>query len=1099
VWHCLFTRAQFDALPFETPPEIVRAPLERVVLTAAAAGVSDPASLRWLPPGPPADEMRRAMATLRGMGAIDNDGNPTAFGSELAVSTEAFDAAALLMCADEAGVAVEAATVLAAVRERRWVKALRWSNSWPAVTRLHADRVHAALLSDCVDDLDAVLLVVRLWEETAPQQRPALARRFLLSGDTLLAIVEARGKLLQSLQSRTKSVEVRRVEPTLSDRLRRVIAWSAPNALYGSADGTWQPVLVPRADPDVVARLHQGAQPGLDSDTLLARNGRTPQFLATLARDRRRHWNSPFQDPADQVTLSFCVALAAGHLAGDVPLLAHVAGHGPARSPRPPAVLPGERILVEAVGTRADGTQVRVLARQTPLTVPDLELEAVDEALPDSGDLDQRERPGSELEGLEAEPANAADYLPEEPLKDYPGDLLGEFNVSVADDDGDLHVNPFADLEVITTGFDPAQPVVAVTEVTDQVVRAEPDPVTAVAYFAETFPPGSECTVVVDEVRVLNRDRSRVLLAREPRTGVRMPLSRIEIGFGVRYAMLDEHLVGGERRLAVAAADTDSGLVLLSALPRTVAALSRIAAGGTDPYQATIIDSAPEQVWLALETDGRRIRTDDPPIGVEVRSSYLPLRPQEMAIGQKVRVVPHQPGQRPAEVELDVDGFRIPNGPIARRGHTLTVEGPLTPRDILAMYAAGRHLSPTDQVELNRVLGLLVARALRPRLRVIDTTGLRDLSQRDRVPVTIVNTEPARITIRTEGGYVSTINTAYLAWPGRPVPALSVGDKVEAFVGQVDVEQGRARLSLRNPADDPMRQIDTDCLYEGAVISSEPAGLTVACPQLPADAFIPASETLVPRDAPPIEPDTEIVFRVINVEPERRRIIASRAVQQLERRLPGGLLRFLQSRDRINGNRLRPLVGESPHVRIDDGRLLLRWAAEEPDVPWDTAIRAVDDVLSGQITDIDVPFLGTLTDPDFRDEIASRFAALMRHDRLGTQWRTSVLHPRWFSPDEIGAAVAAQFPNRILATGLSCANRGQFVETQRAFKDAERARGKAGSRLTFQRPYNYVDIGPEDSWEAFAQRLASFGLTLAEPQYVIEDRVTVVSTRRVAG
>ncbi|AHH98602.1 DEAD/DEAH box helicase [Kutzneria albida] len=53
VWHCLFTQDQFDVLEFDTPPEIVRAPLESVVLAAAAAGVSDPASLRWLPPGPP--------------------------------------------------------------------------------------------------------------------------------------------------------------------------------------------------------------------------------------------------------------------------------------------------------------------------------------------------------------------------------------------------------------------------------------------------------------------------------------------------------------------------------------------------------------------------------------------------------------------------------------------------------------------------------------------------------------------------------------------------------------------------------------------------------------------------------------------------------------------------------------------------------------------------------------------------------------------------------------------------------------------------------------------------------------------------------------
>ncbi|MDX1873292.1 helicase-related protein [Mycolicibacterium sp. 120266] len=1085
IWHCLFSRTQFEALPFETPPEIVRAPLERVVLTAAAAGISDSAALKWLEPGPPEGELRRATATLRGIGAITADGDPTPFGTELAASPEAFDAAAVLMCADEAGVAVEAATVLAAVRDRRWVKVLRWSDNWPAVTRLHADRVHSALLSECRDDLDAVLLLFHLWEMAEPGERSAVSKRYLLDDGALRSILEARAKLLQSLQSRTKTVEIRPVEPGLADRLRRVIAWSSPNALYGAAEEGWRPVLVPRADREVVTRLHSGAVSELDSDTLISRGGRTPEFLASLVRDRRIQWISPLQDPADRVTLSFCVALTHNHLSDDVPLLAHVAGHGIAAAAKPPLVIPGERIRAELVGERRDGIQVRRIFSEAPLLVPDLHLTELEDAVPETGDLDQRSGERADLGSLEPDLSSAVEFL----------DSDDSALPSSEAEDTALQDNPYAELEIVSTGFDAQHPIVAVTGVVDGVVYAEPDPIAAAESFAARFRPGSECRVLVKEIRTLNRDRTRVLVGQEPTTGVNVPISAIEIGFGVRYSMLDDRMVGSWRNLAVVGTDPSNALVALSALPWTVGVLTRIAKNGAAPLTATIVDAASDQIWLALEADGLRIRSEDPPIAVGIPSDYLPLRPQELSVGQTVRVLPLKSRPRRSEVDLDVDNFHLPTGPFQRRGKTLTLDGEVTPTDVLAMYRAMQTLSPAEQIAMGRALERLVARTLRPRLRVIDTTGLQALAGRVRSTATILETNTERITVRTDTGLVTSIVNAHLAWPGRPIPTLSAGQTVEAFIDEVDVAKGRAYLSLRHPDEDPLRLIDDARSYRGLVVDSNRAGLLVNCADLPETVFIPSSETMVSGKNPRPEANTHVSFKVIEVDIERRRIVASLAQYRRQWSLPNDLTAVLRNRDRIDPNRLRPLVGDTPHLRIDERQnLVVRWSSELGGVPPEIAAGVIDDLVSGQVTEIVVPFLWPISTSEFRATLAADFRALLGNEKVEQQWHTYVVHPSRIAAEAIVETIRGAFPYRIVATGLRCASAGQFASALRAFREAERTRGQEAARLTFERPLNYVDLAVGDTWEAFAQRLASHSLTLTEPKYCVDSRIQWVST-----
>ncbi|HEX8468650.1 MAG TPA: ATP-dependent helicase HrpB [Allosphingosinicella sp.] len=79
----LWEEAATAGLPRFDPPEIVEADLSALLLDCALWGVSDPLELRWLDPPPAAavDEARRRLLSL---GALGQDGRPTAHGKAIA-------------------------------------------------------------------------------------------------------------------------------------------------------------------------------------------------------------------------------------------------------------------------------------------------------------------------------------------------------------------------------------------------------------------------------------------------------------------------------------------------------------------------------------------------------------------------------------------------------------------------------------------------------------------------------------------------------------------------------------------------------------------------------------------------------------------------------------------------------------------------------------------------------------------------------------------------------------------------------------------------------------------------------------------------------
>lgn len=59
-----------------------------------------------------------------------------------------------------------------------------------------------------------------------------------------------------------------------------------------------------------------------------------------------------------------------------------------------------------------------------------------------------------------------------------------------------------------------------------------------------------------------------------------------------------------------------------------------------------------------------------------------------------------------------------------------------------------------------------------------------------------------------------------------------------------------AQVSLRDPADNPLRHVNPGTVHVGIVISTDDKGLLVECADLPMTVFVPGSETLMPRSNP---------------------------------------------------------------------------------------------------------------------------------------------------------------------------------------------------------------------------------------------------------
>ena len=165
--YCMYTKEQFENdelfIPY-TIPQIQRSGLDKVLLSAKAAGISDIEHFDWIQ-APENDEMKRALNHLNEIGALDANGNLTNHGLELQSFIEDADIANLMVLADKFSCAVEMATLMAFMKLNNIRSIFLNDKNWDSKTSRDVDQIQRAFKEPCKDDIALYLKIYHLWSD----------------------------------------------------------------------------------------------------------------------------------------------------------------------------------------------------------------------------------------------------------------------------------------------------------------------------------------------------------------------------------------------------------------------------------------------------------------------------------------------------------------------------------------------------------------------------------------------------------------------------------------------------------------------------------------------------------------------------------------------------------------------------------------------------------------------------------------------------------------------------------------------------------------------------------------------------------------------
>ncbi len=809
VWHCLFTEDQFHALDYETAPEIARAPLSAVILNAAASGVSDPASLRWLPPGPSSAELTRVRAELLALGAITEHGDPTTFGREINAGRGEFSDTTLLINADLAGCVVEAATVLAVKSKTLETGALlRWSSTWPAEAKLHVDDVHATLLDGCPDDIEMVCRIVSYWERQSDvSAQRAWCDRHYIDRAALRTLLDERTKLLTGLQSKMTTEEIRPIQLALLPRLRAVIAWSHANGIYRTdvEDGTLAltPVRTARSDADLIAAMSQGTTPVIDPRSWTHR--KVPDHLVLLGRSRDAQWSSPLDPPQTIQQGALCAAVDPAVLDGATSLHTLLARIGLGDVPSSPAYLPGDRFRAWV-----DGSTAQAIEALDGIPDPTIELAGDDDAW------------------------DAVDGHTEET-----GGLGGEIR-TLDDDEGDRYVSPYEEdpdrsdhdpdpmrrtapaahhlpgLALLDTHevTDPQEAVVQVLGVqAGMLLGAIEDGVDEFDRFADQHPAGTEIAAIIEEVRRFPRDRRPLIVARDRASRCQLILDGALLGTGLRFTQTGQLARGTVLTLNVDGYDRRRRVRYLSQTGATIAALTGLrsrtsASQRSIVVNAALVDADEQKLWVHITPDElSRLGSEHPPIVLGVESARLHVMPG-LQVGTMARVKLSW-GQRKSRYER-VPGLgghgHLPDGPWEVHDDTVVLTDLPTVADwqrLVAYASDALGDSPELAARLRTAVMWGARKLLSPYVEVIDHGAIAKMQRDGTAPATVIAADGRNVSVRLPHGGVQRIPTRALTWGNQRTPEYQVGDSVTAYITTADPSSGEVRAELRDPTTSP--------------------------------------------------------------------------------------------------------------------------------------------------------------------------------------------------------------------------------------------------------------------------------------------------------
>jgi len=868
IAHCLYTEEQFNNFPPHTFPEIVRAPLDQIVLTAKAAGVDKIKEFDWIQ-RPPEAELERAPYYLNQMGALDAYGDLTEHGLELRSFAAETDVANLMILADRFGCAVEMATIIPMLKLGGFTKLLLWDRSWDAPTKRTVHRIHQGLIQPCLDDVEFYLKLWEVWEGSLfgrrnDKQRLKWSEQFFVNHLLFRKqIVPERESLLSSLSAHKKDDQARPIDFDLLTRLRIVLTHGLSSQIYQLANKPqpgqameeapiYKPYIAnPEANPELL-KLHEGAVVEISPESICF-DRQLPDYFVCGKRQRVRRRLSPQADPVTIISAAFITLINPEwlQLIGQPPIriARYLAENTRQADGQLIATTTSARLFIDqdypigaqyACQIREHGEifEIGERERYAPIirtgssfeeveTPDEIEILEAEGELDKTAGLDEKKVRVSVAPEEEAELPTWLDLIEED--DDFKASTLSGH---ISERNQNKFTGRFIDTESPTmfggslsglvTGYDfkdHNQPVILFE------APVKPSPFNQ---FLQKYQPGRDVTVELLSVEQYVNDWLLYLVVREVETGLEIVLDPYDASLIGRNFVIDylrQFEKGLQFSVTIEEIDEKARRVRATRLRVSENAILQFMGKQKErTVDAAIVEVRDNGLYVWLDPSETR---DHMPCGAFAYISRLPQRPDEMSLGQSCRAIVRQrQWQKPLrrsltslseEVIQKLKQQRIGNNlEWDEQNHTLVVKGRIN-------YEQRRKLLElSEDGGYRRAINILFRRSNEPDIKIIDTTGtqiLRDY-QLAKKPA------PAKIITVGEGGAEVEIE-GFRAWVPKHEALydrseslqekFKAGDNSEIYIKEVDEEKGEAVVSLLNPAEDPLNDYQPGQILHGHI------------------------------------------------------------------------------------------------------------------------------------------------------------------------------------------------------------------------------------------------------------------------------------------
>jgi hypothetical protein len=770
IAHCLYTAEQFENFPKYTDPEIQRAPLDQIVLTAKTAGVDNIQTFDWIQ-APSKEELDRAPHYLQQIGALDEFGDLTEHGLELSGFAEEIDIANLMILADRFGCAVEMATLLPIRKLGGFKSLLLWDKGWDAATKRAVHRIHQGLTGPCVDDIEFALKIWEAWEGKrfgrSPEARRSWSRHYFVNHSLLGdKILQEREALLEGLSGHKKEQNFRSVNFDLLTRLRILILYGLPNMIYlleeGSKDGLelnqspiFKPYIPDHKDFREIISFHADATVEINPQSICA--GKAPQAFVCGLRQRVRRRMSPLSEPLNIITANFLSLIK--------PEWTRFCGE---------SIISLARLL--AVETRNnEGDLITSTTRSRLFIDQKYPVGSVLECM--HAEVDQKviiknlvepaktiipRRNNEDIDGsndieiLEAEKPLASTGIRKEDKKFVVDETEESLNqlywLEIAEVDEDIkidkqteHLNiidlendyggrlvhppikvsPEKSFSAIVIGYDLSTS--NMPEILLE-VQLHPDPFDQ---FSTLYKMGDRITGKVTSIEHYLNDWMTYLVIREEKTGLEVILDPYDASIIGRNFVIEMLDIGEEIETTIEEIDQEARRVRVTCLQQSEAALLNFIGRGEERNLDAIITEVRDNglyLWIDPENTNRQL-----PISAFVYINRLPQRPDEMFLGQACKVYT-RPQTFLRELRRSLIG--INQSELEAIGTYLWDDRLKLDEENLSIIAT-RRITYEQRLELlalskdpifQRAVNILFRRTNEVDVRVIDITGLEQLA-----------------------------------------------------------------------------------------------------------------------------------------------------------------------------------------------------------------------------------------------------------------------------------------------------------------------------------------------------------------------------------